>query len=193
MKKRSSRDIFEETIIDLSNNIPMNKITVKMIVEGSGLSLQTFYNYYTDKAELILSIHKNEGDKIMEKLYKKQISLRELIIENAKFYLKYKDFMINAIKNTSGQDSYALMSADNAYKVFKEYLLKKRNIEELPEDINFYLKMYTCSNVMMYAYWVENMKDTSVEDFADLILEAMPKKLSQYILDIDNFPNPSKY
>lgn len=118
MKKRSSKEIFEETIIELSNNIPMNKITVKMIVEKSGLSLQTFYNYYKDKSELVLSIHKNEGNKIMEKLDKELISFREVIIENAKFYLKYKNFMLNAIKNTSGQDSYALMSADNAYNIF---------------------------------------------------------------------------
>lgn len=193
MKKRSSKEIFEETIIELSNNIPMNKITVKMIVEESGLSLQTFYNYYKDKAELVLSIHKNEGNKIMEKLDKEQISFREVIIENAKFYLKYKNFMLNAIKNTSGQDSYALLSADNAYNIFRRYLLKKRNIEKLPADIDFYLKMYTCSNVMMYAYWVENMEETSVEEFADLILEGMPKKLSDYILDIDSFPDPSKH
>ena len=129
----------------------------------------------------------------MEKLDKELISFREVIIENAKIYLKYKNFMLNAIKNTSGQDSYALMSADNAYNIFRIYLLKKRNIEKLPADIDFYLKMYTCSNVMMYAYWVENMEETSVEEFADLILEGMPKKLSNYILDIDSFPDPSKH
>ena len=42
MKKRTSKQIFAETFLDLSRELPVDKITVKKIVEESGLSLKTF-------------------------------------------------------------------------------------------------------------------------------------------------------
>lgn len=126
MKKRSVEEIFEDYILILSKKMPINKITVKMIVEESGLSLQTFYNHYIDKSDLILSIHKKEGDRLMEKFERNEIDLKDLILENARFYSEHKNFMLNAIKHTSGQDFYGLMSGKNAYHVFNKYLLKKK-------------------------------------------------------------------
>lgn len=65
MKKRTSEEIFAETLLELSREMPLDKITVKRIVEESGLSLQTFYNHFKDKYELVLWIHKSEGDRTM--------------------------------------------------------------------------------------------------------------------------------
>ena len=50
--------------------MPMDKITVKQIVDESGLSLQTFYNHFMDKADLILWVHKSAFDEIMGKIGK---------------------------------------------------------------------------------------------------------------------------
>lgn len=182
MKKRSVPEIFEETILDLSKNKSLDKITVKMIVEESGLSLQSFYNYYLDKDDLILSIHKKEGDRLIKDFEDEKISLRELIYNNAKFYFDHKNFMLNAIKHTSGQDSYGLTSGKNAYKVLRNHLLKKKNIKTLPRDIDFFLKMSVTANVWIHAYWVENMEDLSLDEFTDLIFEALPVKLRDYMV-----------
>ena len=39
MKKRTSKQIFAETFLELSRELPIDKITVKKIIEESGLSL----------------------------------------------------------------------------------------------------------------------------------------------------------
>ena len=39
IKKRSSKEIFAETLLALSETMPMDKITVRQIAEESGLSL----------------------------------------------------------------------------------------------------------------------------------------------------------
>ena len=51
MKKRTSKEIFSEALLELSRTTPVDKITVKQIVEASGLSLQTFYNHFKDKSK----------------------------------------------------------------------------------------------------------------------------------------------
>ena len=59
MKKKSANEIFGGTLLELARSTPIEKITVKQIVEGSGLSLQTFYNHFHDKNDLVRWIHRS--------------------------------------------------------------------------------------------------------------------------------------
>ena len=181
MKKKTSEEIFVETLLELAEKMPVDKISVKMLVEESGLSLQTFYNHYIDKADLILSVHKVEINRLLKKYDSGESTYHEILIENIRFYYDHKDFFLNAIKHTSGQDSYLKMSIDEAYKMSYEYMLKKNCINFLNTEIDFYLRMYTTSGVCMYAYWAEKMPETTVEEFARYLENAIPAKLRPYI------------
>lgn len=180
MKKRKVEEIFVDSLLSLSNRMSMDKITVKKIVEESGLSQQTFYNYYKDKSDLILSVHKVYGQMLVDKLENGEISQEELLIENNKFYDENKDFMLNVLKNDKDNNSYFISSAENAYDVLYKCILKRKGINKLNKDIDFYLRMYTYSSVFMYAYWAENMTDTSIEEFASYLENSVPEKLSYY-------------
>ncbi len=179
--KKTSEEIFIETLLELSKYISIDKITVKMIVEKSGLSLQTFYNHYIDKADLILSVHKIESDKLLKKFESGQASYHEILIENISFYYEHKDFFLNAIKNTSGQDSYIKMSIEESYRMSRDYILRKNHISNLSSEIDFYLRMYISGGVLMYAYWAEKMPETSVKELANYLENAIPSKLKVYI------------
>ena len=183
MKKRTSKQIFAETLLDLSKRKTIDKITVQQIVEESGLSLQTFYNHFRDKADLILWIHKAIFDELLEKMGKNGYTYRDLTLENIQFYMDHKDYMWNALNHTHGQDDYRRASADNAYKVFRAYILKHHGLSELPEDIDFYLKIYCYAAPFIYAEWAFHMKNTSPEVFAVYAEEAMPGPLKKYLLE----------
>lgn len=68
MKKRSVEEIFVATLLDLSVRMDLDKITVRKIVEESGLSQQTFYNYYKNKEDLVFSVHKVYGQSLIDRL-----------------------------------------------------------------------------------------------------------------------------
>ncbi|WP_279323796.1 hypothetical protein [Anaerococcus sp. AGMB09787] len=42
--------------------------------------------------------------------------------------------------------------------------------------------MSVTANVWIYAYWVENMEDLSLDEFTDLIFEALPVRLRDYMV-----------
>ena len=156
----------------------LDKITVRKIVEESGLSQQTFYNYYKNKEDLVFSVHKVYGQSLIDRLNEdKDYDLNNLLIDNIKFYQEHKQFMLNALKHTKGDNSYFHLSAENAYESLKEYLLKKNNLKRLDKEIDFQLKMYTYASTMMYAYWAEKMPDTGNDEFAEFLKNAMPEKL----------------
>lgn len=183
MRKRTSKQIFAETLLDISKRKSIDKITVQQIVDESGLSLQTFYNHFRDKADLILWIHKSKFDELLEKLGKNGYTYRDLTLENIQFYVGHKDYMWNALNHTHGQDAYWRASADNAYKVLHAYILKHYGLSELPEDINFYLKIYCFAAPYIYAEWAFNMENTPPEVFAEYVEGAMPEPLKKYLLE----------
>lgn len=183
MKKRSSKQIFVEALLELTKQKSVNKITVQQIVDESGLSLQTFYNHFLDKSDLILWVHKSKFEELLSKLGKNGYTYRDFTLENIHFYLDHKDYMWNVLHNTHGQDSYWRISADSTYRFLKDYIIKRHKLSELPEDIDFYLKVYAYSGQYMYAEWVSNMEQTSPEMFACYVEGAMPEALKKYLLD----------
>lgn len=182
MRKRSSKEIFAETFLELSQRKTVDKITVQQIVDESGLSLQTFYNHFKDKADLILWVHKSKFEELLSKLGKDGYTFRDLIAENIRFYSEHKDFMWNVLNHTHGQDSYWRVSSETAYRIMHQYVIERNNLEYLPEDLDFYLKAYCCSSTQMYAEWAFHMKDTPPEVFAGYLEGLIPESLKKYLL-----------
>lgn len=90
--------------------------------------------------------------------------------------------MWNALTNTHGQDSYVKASADNLYKVLRRYILERHGLKDLPEAIDFCLKIYSFASPHMYAEWAFNMRDTPPEVFAQYVEDVMPEALKEYLL-----------
>ncbi|MBR2122740.1 MAG: TetR family transcriptional regulator [Lachnospiraceae bacterium] len=180
MKKRTSKEIFAEVLLELSATQPVDKITVKEIVEKSGLSLQTFYNHFTDKYELILWVHKSKGQELIAKL-ESGSSYDEIVAENLQFYLEHKDFFQNAFTNTENPDGYGKMSGDAGYQLWKEHIMRRFSLDSLPGEIDFYLKMYCFASVRMTAEWAFNLPELPSEVFAAYMKECMPLKLRPYM------------
>ena len=183
MKKRGAKEIFAEVLLELSKHMGVDKITVRRIVEESGLSQQTFYNHFADKYDLILWIHRSEGDRLIEKLGKDGYGYRELVRDNLTYYIAHKDFMRNVMENTYGNESYALQSAENAYRVWKDYICKRHGIPRLPQEVDFDLRLFCHANVRMTAEWAFTMPEIPAETFADYIFNAIPPKLCPYLSD----------
>ncbi len=182
MKKQTTKQILASTLLELSKHKSVDKITVQHLVKESGVSVQTFYNHFRDKAELVLWIHKSAFDQYLEKLERDEYTYRDFTIDNIRFYSEHKDFMWNALTHTDGQDSYVKMSAENMYQVLKRYILRREKLQSLPEDIDFYLKMYCIIAPNMFAEWAFNMKDTSPETFAGYTEGVMPEALKPFLL-----------
>ena len=181
MKKRNSKTIFAETLLELARHRPLDRITVKQIVEESGLSMQTFYNHFQDKSELILYIHQAEGDRNMEALRKNQITFSDLARNNLAFYMAHKDYMANAISNSPSSDPYIRQIADKAYRVFGEYLEELTGMHPLPAELDFALKMYIHAANAMYAEMAMNRISMPQEEFLTYLHNGMPPILRPYL------------
>ena len=93
MKKRSSKEIFGDAVLTLARTEDLNRITVKQIVEQSGLSLQTFYNHFHDKEELVAWMHQFGAERAMKRLEERNSSFHEILLACIRFYAENENFL----------------------------------------------------------------------------------------------------
>ena len=182
MKKRTSKQIFAETFLELSRELTIDKITVKKIVEESGLSLKTFYNHFPDKYSLMLYIEQVESDRLREKLSEGDMTFYDYLRAGVEYYREIKHFLSNAFEDTQGADSFMKIHAEEACRSLLELILKKNGLTEIPADILFAERLYANGLVSSFYDYHFGKNDLTEEEFIRYCEECIPEKLRPYLL-----------
>ena len=181
MKKRSSKDIFAETMLALARQGPVDRITVKQLVDRSGLSLQTFYNHFHSKEDLILWMHRRGAERALARLEGKRYGFHDLTMDNIRFYAENVNYLRGSFQGGI-ISPYAEISAQSACSLLASFICRRHQLEALPAELEFFLRMYVFA--CLYAFWEWSNTDPKVtqEQLADYLEQAMPEKLRPYLL-----------
>ena len=155
---------------------PVDKITVKDIVEGCGLTRQTFYRNFKDKYDLINWYF----DKLVLQSFE-QIGMGntvgESLTQKFDFIRNEKAFFTEAFRS----DDYNSVKEHDFELILQFYkdLIARKTSHPLDEEMEFLLEMYCRGSVYMTEKWIlGGMKDSS-QKLSDTLVEAMPPKLAE--------------
>ena len=93
-------------------------------------------------------------DELAEKYMNGSETFEEILSRYVWGFSKHADFVLNAYKSTKGQDSYMTRSTGYMMEKIKEIVKLISHSETLPEDIDFYIEMYSIALSSMIAKWV---------------------------------------
>ena len=155
--------------------MPVEKVTVKEIVEECGTTRQTFYRYFLDKYDLInwyfdkiLSEsfeHMGRGGTVYEGLVRKfRFIEKERLFFDAAF--RYDD------QNSLRDHDYRMIHA------FYRNAIEKRTGEPLSSELNFLLEMNCRGTIYMTPRWVSGVSSCTPEELAERLVDAMPAALA---------------
>ena len=173
----------EKTKYKLANSIkecmktaPVDKITVKNIVEGCGVTRQTFYRNFLDKYDLINWYF----DKLVLQSFE-QIGMGHTVGESLtrkfEFILNEKVFFTEAFRS---DDRNSLKEHDfELILQFYTDLIARKTSQPLDDELHFLLEMYCQGSVYMTVKWVLGGMKDSPEQMARTLVEAMPPKLAE--------------
>lgn len=130
---------------------PVDRITVKDIAEGCGLTRQTFYRNFKDKYDLI--------NWYFDKLVQQSLGqietgsrVRESLARKLAFIQEEKAFFCGAFRS---DDHNSLKEHDfELILQFYDHLLARRISKPLDDELQFQLKMYCRGSVYMTVKWV---------------------------------------
>ncbi|MGL5436881.1 MAG: TetR/AcrR family transcriptional regulator C-terminal domain-containing protein [Lachnospiraceae bacterium] len=172
----------EKTKYRLANSVkecmkttPVDKITVKDIVDGCGLTRQTFYRNFLDKYDLINWYF----DKLVLLSFA-QIGMGHTVGESLTrkfaFIIQEKDFFTGAFRS---DDQNSLKEHDfRLILKFYQDLIAERTSQPLNEEMQFLLELYCQGSVYMTVKWVLGGMKTSPERMAAKLVDAIPPKLA---------------
>ena len=161
---------------------PVEKITVKEIVEACGVTRQTFYRNFQDKYDLINWYF----DKLVLQSFE-QIGMGntvgESLTQKFEFILNEKAFFTEAFRS----DDYNSVKEHDFELILQFYkdLIARKTSRPLEEEMEFLLEMYCRGSVYMTEKWVlGGMKDTP-RRMSDKLVEAMPPKLEKVFSELE--------
>ena len=160
---------------------PVEKITVKEIVEACGVTRQTFYrnfqdkydliNWYFDKILLESFEHMGEGQTVYESLVNKFTYIQE---EKLFFKAAFKNDDQNCLRD----HDFQLITA------FYTDQIESRTGKKISPHLQFQLEMYCQGSITMTVKWVLGGMDLTPSQFAGLLVRAMPAALRDLFLEL---------
>lgn len=160
---------------------PVDKITVKEIAEGCGVTRQTFYRNFLDKYDLINWYF----DKLVLQSFE-QIGVGNTVGESLSqkfaFILNEKAFFTEAFRS----DDYNSVKEHDFELILQFYksLIGRKTSRPLGDDLEFLLEMYCRGSVYMTEKWVLGGMKASPEEMSRKLVEAMPPKLAQVFSEL---------
>ncbi|MCI8416801.1 MAG: TetR/AcrR family transcriptional regulator [Lachnospiraceae bacterium] len=156
-----------ETFIQLLNEKPLDKITVKEIVDNCGINRNTFYYHFEDIHGLLVYILNAEADKVIAE-HASVESLEEGFIAAAKFALKNKRAAYHIYYSVSREELERYLNSV-AQEVMER--LVERLTEGVPEkclanqeDTQLLIQFYKSGMVGLTTQWLSRgMKDNPEE------------------------------
>lgn len=175
-KQEKTRYKLAESVKACMKTTPVDKITVKDIVEGAGVARQTFYRNFLDKYDLINWYF----DKLVLTCFEQigvSHTVEESLTQKLRFIREEKAFFMGAF---CSDDHNSLKEHDFELILrFYEELISKRSAKAISEEIQFLLEMYCQGSVYMTVKWILGGMKEAPEDMARKLVEAMPPKLEK--------------
>ena len=112
MKKKTTKEFLADSFLELAEKRPINKITIANIVENCGVTQPTFYRYFKDKYDMIAWIYARQSGELIGKIGENGYLWKDTLLDGMRFYDENRKFIVNALKHTSGRDSFLFQMSD---------------------------------------------------------------------------------
>lgn len=155
---KRTKKAFETSLVELSKELPINKITVKLLCERAQLSRNAFYFHYKDINDLISDIENSvifEVEELLENL--EQINFPKNVYASVEglvdIFDRRKDTCIMLFDKTSNSVTQRLnqLFCDFNYKYFVQFHDTKNRT-----NFDFFYMFLSSGFYGLMRYWVKN-------------------------------------
>lgn len=174
--RQTTKELLAESLKDLAQFKPVDKITVKELAKNCGLTAPTFYNNFRDKYELMAWIYNQKVEASLEN-FGRGDSFEDVICKWMEIILEDKNFYLNLLKNAVGQNSFRYATNDHAINLIAERIKTRHNLHELPPNVFFCLKFFMRGVSELVNDWALSNCDCSPREMAKFFIEAIPAPL----------------
>ena len=181
--RQTTKEILAESLKDLAQFKPVDKITVTELAKNCGLTSPTFYNHFRDKYDLMAWIYNRKVEASI-KNFGRGDSFEDVICKWMEIILEDENFYINLLKNAVGQNSFRYTTNDHAINLLANWIKTQHNLHELPPEIFFCIRFFMRAVSEFVSDWALGKWECSPREMAKFFVAAMPEPLKPLLLQI---------
>ena len=174
--KELTKKVFADTLIELMNTLPFEKITVQNICQSCNIPRQTFYYHFKDKYELVTWIYYRDVIKIIEK---HPDTPWEEVLEKIFTTLREKDAFYKKAFCATGQNALIDHMFEHDIKIYNDMLNKKGICLKDNKELLYYVHYHSYACVHITKQWLLNEAHISPKQQTKRMLNAMPLELKE--------------
>lgn len=143
MASSLTRRMIMESLLRLLDERPLNKVSIKDIVEDCGINRNTFYYHFADLPDLVDAIIRDEADRILQG-YHGVSTLEECIAAAMKLTVDHKRAVMH-IYNSDNRDiyeRYLMAICEHVATAFVDNMIAGRPVP--PDDRVAVIQGYKC-------------------------------------------------
>lgn len=172
---RITKRAIRESLVELMQQYPISKISVKMICEGADINRSTFYAHYTDQYDLLHQVQQEVFDGFTDQILRSPLTTQsELTVPILVQILKYARDNAALFKALLGE------SEDNGFRTALMGIAQEKSLQEIQEDkrleprIAAYLETFAISGyVSIIRKWLEDGCVDEPEPLAELMTKLL--------------------
>lgn len=176
----STRGLIMESLMKLLDERPMNRVTVKDIVEDCGINRNTFYYHFAGMPELVEAIVREEAELIMQE-YHGISSLQECLDTAMNVCVNHKRALLN-IYNSANRDiyeRYLLEISEYVVRAFVANTLSGKVLND--EDREAIIMGYKCECFGLVINWLSHGMNEQVRNRLMHLCELRQSMAQQYL------------
>ena len=150
-------------------------------MENCGYSTATFYRQFKDKYDLIAWDYTRGLARIMDRIGTDGYSWEQTLVDGAKGFYAYKDYLANLFLHTSGHDSFVLYMTEINHDALKKHILQASGRDDLDELTDMYIRIYCLGTVSLTCEWILGKYQASPEQLAEIYKNALPLPLHPFL------------
>lgn len=150
-----TRKAIMESFLNLLDTRPLNKITIKDIVEECGINRNTFYYHFEDIPALVEAIFKEETDGFIS-AHASVASLEEGLLLAFDFILKYRRAILHIYNSPSREvyERYLMQMCEYIASRLLDTMLAGRRISDSDREV--IIALYKCLSYGLFIDWLND-------------------------------------
>ena len=170
-----TKEIIIQTLMELLNEKPLAKITVKDIVEKCGVNRNTFYYHFRDIPDVVEFVLKRELDRIID-THVEIDSVLDCLELVANLLKSNKKAMLHIYRSIQRDVFLEYLDKISIYTV-TEYLNKvMENVDVSVDDKRLIIRFYKCMFVGAILDWLDHGMDYDLSFYMNRVVTLFAEK-----------------
>ena len=168
--RQTTKELIAASFMELAETKPIDKITVREVAANCGITTVTFYNHFRDKYDLIVWSYAQNTLKIMRKIGADGYRWQDALWEWARYFSEERGFLLNALRHTSGHDSFLTHMQKINIDLLTAEVKKRLGAKPLSPVLEGAIRLYCYGLSCLCFDWLTAETPLPPDDFAQIPL-----------------------